>query len=85
MYDYKTERPKLFTDEGQRLFLKVRDKVNEMLDYSVAVKMGRIVDGISGDNWEIMACIDRMVELGEIKEMLPRMGSFVQDKIFMRA
>lgn len=31
MYDYKIERKKIFTEEGQKTFLKIRDNVKELL------------------------------------------------------
>ena len=40
MYDYQAERPEIFTEAGQRDFLKVRDNVQRLLDIAGAVKMG---------------------------------------------
>jgi len=69
-YDYATERPALFTDEGQQAFLEVRDKVNKMLMGNGAVMHGSI--RVPGDTWFHMACLDRMIELGEIVEITGR-------------
>jgi len=66
-YDYQTERPRLFTDDGQRKFLQVRDKVAAMLDESGAVMHGNL--RLTGDSWLTLACVDRMIELGEIVEI----------------
>jgi len=71
-YDYVCCRSWLFTDEGQRVFLKARDHAKELLKKAGAFKMGSAMAGFSaGDTDHAMACIDRMVELGEIVE-LPR-------------
>jgi len=82
-YNYQTEKAKIFTDEGQRDFLKIRNKVNELLETAGAFAMFRALC-ISGNTWFMMACVDRMVELGEIKEVT---GSDVrgQDRVFVAA
>jgi len=69
MYNYQTEKQKLFTDQGQVMFLKVRDRVNMLLDDAGAAMMMYAHKGISGDSWELIACLDRMIELKEIREI----------------
>lgn len=69
MYDYSQERPKLFTDAGQRLFLKLRDYAHRLLEEAGAVRMDRITRAGWGDGWFLLACVDRMVELGELREL----------------
>lgn len=71
-YNYQTERPRLFTEEGQILFLDVRDRVAELLKASGAFRFSHVNPKSGGyDSWALIACIDRLVELGEI-EQLPR-------------
>ena len=41
MYSYQRERPNLFTEEGQRMFLKIRDRVKSLLGQA-----GRIYHGV---------------------------------------
>jgi hypothetical protein len=65
-YKYEKLRANLFTDEGQRRFLRIRDKVKLLLESAGAFQMSVMLHG--GD-WECMACVDRLVELGEIKEI----------------
>lgn len=79
-YCYETEKPFLFTDEGQRLFLKVRDRVNQLIKEAGAFRQQEGVRGFSGSSWQMIACIDRLVELGEIEE-LPRQ-CWTQYKIY---
>ena len=70
MYDYSVEKPRILTDDGQRTFLKVRDHVRECLDKSGAVSMGKAMAGAGGgDSWLLMAYVDRMVEIGELREI----------------
>jgi hypothetical protein len=70
-YDYQTERPKLFTEEGQVQFLRVRDTANRLLKTAGAVRMDCLIEGLSGDVWGMLACADRLVELKEMVEVSP--------------
>lgn len=79
MYNYEAEKKELFTDEGQRMFLKIRDKVNELLDNAGAVRMQEAI----GYSWRQLACVDRMVELGELRE-IPQSGMPGQYRVFVR-
>lgn len=68
-YDYRLVRESLFTDEGQRLFLKVRDRLRDAVTRSGALRMREAISGFRGERWQVMACVDRMVELGELVEL----------------
>lgn len=85
MYDYSKIRSSIFTEEGQRLFIGIRDNVKRMLSVSGAVTMGKAIqlpEGIgAAGSWEMMACVDRMIELGELKE-LPTTG-WGQSRVFV--
>ena len=72
MYNYQQVKPLLFSDEGQRLFLKCRDRVKDLLKASGAVRMEEAIKTLSGTSWTMLACLDRMVELGEIREIRER-------------
>lgn len=69
MYCYSSEREKLFTDQGQRLFLGIRDHVRRLLREAGAVRMQEAISGFSGDGWTLLAAVDRLVELGELREI----------------
>lgn len=82
-YNYAEQRPHIFTEEGQRRFLRVRDASNELLNDAGAFCMCAPMRGVAGDVWELMACVDRMVELGEIREITgPNVAG--QDRVFVR-
>ena len=86
MYIYEKEKEYVFTEKGQRHFLHIRDLVNGLLDNAGAFAMGKAMslgDAGAASNWEMMACVDRLVELGEIKE-LPRGSIPGQFRIFVR-
>ncbi len=71
-YNYETEKPYILTDEGQREFLKARDWVKEILETAGAFQMGHFMSNgpLSGESWKMLAMIDRLVELGELRETL---------------
>lgn len=68
-YDYQRQRAGLFTEAGQGKFLQVRDKVKSLLQLAGAFRLEEALADVSGDSWESMACLDRLVELGEIVEL----------------
>lgn len=67
MYNYEKEKSRTFTEEGQVGFLKTRDKAKELLEIAGAFCITHVM--VSGDGWLAMAYVDRLVELGEIKEL----------------
>jgi len=82
MYNYQTERSKIFTEEGQRIFLAVRDRANELIVQAGAVSMQHATTVGSGDSWFLMACVDRLVELKELREITgPNTAG--QDRVFV--
>jgi hypothetical protein len=68
-YDYKTQQATLFNKDGQVMFLKIRDKAHELLKSAGAVRSGKLLEVTGGDTWDMLACIDRLVELGELREI----------------
>ena len=82
MYDYKIERHKIFTEKGQVEFLKTRDHVHEILKKSGAIAMGKAMVA-GGDSWIMMAYVDRLMELGEIREIKQGNNVAGQDRIFV--
>ncbi len=79
-YSYANERPRLFTEDGQVFFLKVRDATKALIAMSGAFRFDKL--SISGgyDSWELMAAIDRLVELGELEEC--QRPSWAQFKVY---
>jgi hypothetical protein len=69
MYDYKEHKHHVFTDEGQRMFMDIYRKSVEQLKFSGAFRLGNVISGVSGSTWDMIACVDRMVELGLIQEV----------------
>lgn len=84
MYSYQAEKSKIFTEDGQETFLKIRDKVHKLLKLSGAVMMENVVHGLTGSNWLHIACVDRLVELKEIREVT-KIGVAGQHRVFVSA
>lgn len=85
-YDYYGEsRDKLFTDEGQRVFLQVRDKAKHLLKIAGAFREEEVLTGIANvdSSWQLLACVDRMIELGEILECKNPRSSAEQHRVFV--
>lgn len=69
-YNYETQKKELFTDEGQRMFIKIRDKAHHLLKEAGAFRQQEVIsDCGGGESWTMIACVDRLVELGEIVEV----------------
>jgi hypothetical protein len=81
-YDYARERPKIFTEDGQVMFLKMRDNAKRLIKLSGAATANNIMHGVTGDSWGMLACIDRLVELKEILEVPNTLSRAGQHRIF---
>lgn len=87
MNNYKEIKPKLFTEDGVNLFIGIRDGTKSLLSKSGAVTMGQAMSSGKGggDSWMMMACVDRMVELGEIREINQGRDVAGQNRVFVSA
>jgi hypothetical protein len=83
-YEYHKQRPKLFTESGQDMLLKMRDRAFALIDSAGAVSSGKLLLVASmADTWDKLACMDYMVERGDLREVT---GSDVagQCRVFVR-
>jgi hypothetical protein len=84
-YRYEDQKPWLFTDEGQRALLAQRDWCQKALATAGSFTSGRGMAAISTpDTWKAMALFDRLVELGEIRE-LTGPEAWGQHRVFVKA
>lgn len=83
-YDYQAERPNLFTEAGQVMLLSVRDKVRQLTETAGACTIEKAISGQYGDSWLMLACVDRLVELGEIR-VIQNPKAMTQHNIIVRA
>lgn len=69
-YRYEDIRPHIFTEDGQRMFLKIRDESKRLIAEAGACRSDKLMKAAgTGDSWHMLACIDRLVELGELQEL----------------
>lgn len=68
-YDYAKLRAFVFTEKGQESLLRVRQEARKLLNLAGACQAGRLLRVLTGDTWESMACVDRLVELGVLREV----------------
>jgi hypothetical protein len=88
MYVYESEKKYVFTDKGQKHFLQIRDLVHKLLNDAGAFEMGKAMKlGSAGaaTTWEMMACVDRLVEIGEIEEVPRGPNTAGQNRLFVKA
>ena len=83
MYNYQEMKTQVFEEKNQVDFLKVRDTVKSLLEYCGSFKFSEAVREVHGDSWLMMAYVDRLVELGEIREITPP-NTAGQHRVFIK-
>lgn len=86
-YSYEIERSYVFTDEGQRHFLHIRDLANRLLSEAGVVMCDKLLvlgPVSAATDWEMLACVDRLVELGELIEVLNPLSRAGQHRLFVK-
>lgn len=68
-YNYVTEKPNVFTEDGQKTFLQIRDWITKHLSVTGVARVEEIImhAGADGDSWLQLACIERLIELKELQ------------------
>jgi hypothetical protein len=82
-YSYDDLKHTVFTESGQIKFLQIRDRAKHLITMSGAASCEKIIIGINGDTWEMLACIDRLVEIGDIMEVPNPHSRAGQHRIFI--
>ena len=83
-YRYTEHRAWLFTEQGSTCFLKFRDNAKALLDTAGAFCGFNAFEGVScGDTDRMLACLDRLVELGDVRCLNP--SAWGQHQVFVRA
>jgi len=83
-YHYLIEKPRLFTEDGFKMLIAIRDNARKLIDVAGCVRMDKAMGRVSGDSWQMLACIDYLVELGELREIAPIDSVAEQSRIFVR-
>ena len=82
MYNYQTQRNFVFSEEGQKDFLEIRDQAKRLTKEAGAVTAHKLMC-VTGCTWDMLACIDRLVELGELIEIPNPISAAGQHRIFI--
>jgi hypothetical protein len=82
-YDYATQRPNVFTESGSVMLMKIRDNTKSLISKAGVARSDKMMAGCSGDSWDMLACIDRLVEIGEIHEIPNTMSRAGQHRLFI--
>ncbi len=67
-YNYADQKEWLFTDEGQRAVHKTWGNIKALLHTAGAFRWDSVKFEGASSSFEMIAIIDRLVELGEIEE-----------------
>ena len=68
-YSYQEERAFVFTEAGQEMLMRVNDRADRLIAQSGVVTLEKLIQGETGSSWSMMACVDRLVEMGRLKEV----------------
>lgn len=63
MYNYEREKSFVFTTDGYNTINQIKQNIKNKEQFSMLDAM----NGICGDSWSIMACIDFLCENGEFR------------------
>jgi hypothetical protein len=81
-YVYGEQKQHVFSEGGQKMFLAIRDNAKALIKRAGAATMEKIIAGQSGDVWQMMACVDRLKELGELLEVRNEQSTAGQHRLF---
>ncbi len=82
-YDYAIQKPRLFTEDNQVLFLKIRDRAKALIKSAGVARLDKMIAGCTGDSWDMLACADRLVEIGDLHEIPNVMSGAGQHRVFI--
>jgi hypothetical protein len=85
MYKYETEKKALMNTDGFRKILRMRERIDKLLETSAAFTMSKAIEGLTGDIWSRMACVDFFVEEKIIQEVPNPHSTFGQNRVFIKA
>jgi hypothetical protein len=82
-YDYNREVEKIYSRDGVRALLVIRDAAEKLSRESGAVSAEALLrKSIASDSWMTMACIDFLVSVGDLVEISTRTGGMWQQRVF---
>jgi hypothetical protein len=85
VYKYETEKKALMSTDGFRKLLSMRERIDKLLETSGAFTMSKAIEGLTGDSWLSMACVDFFVEERTIQEVSNPHSTLGQNRVFIKA
>jgi len=83
-YNYEFHKKELYSDLGMQMLLDVNDKAIKLIEVSGCVKVSKVLDGITGDSFTMLACIDQLIKMKRVREVFPVSGSTAQNRILIK-
>ena len=83
MYKYEDEKKYVFTNPGHFILGKIQVRALEMIQHAGVCRLQNLIDNITCSDWEAMACVDRLVELGILREIAYEYPSG-QNRLFVK-
>lgn len=82
-YNYETMKPKVFTESGQRILLSIFKNIERyrLFGNKNRMNVNKMIKSVCGDTWTMLACINYLEELGEIK--LVKKGDMAQFNVYL--
>jgi len=82
VYEYKEHRPRIFTELGVKVLVKIIRKIDSMVETSGAFVEHKLY-GTAADSWLASTCLDYLVEIEEI-ERVSDDKTFLQNRVFVK-
>ena len=82
-YKYSIEKQKIFTEEGVKKIIQIKDNAVRLISRSGAATVSNIIQDVGGDSFLLVACIDFLVETGYLKKVAS--GSMTQHDVYILA
>ena len=70
MYKYEEMKKEVFTEDGYKTIVKIKRNIQNRECFNTT----ELIKNCSGDSWVMLACVDWLVESGEI-ELVSEKGS----------
>ncbi len=81
-YKYEREKPELFTEDGFKLLMKLRDEAKRLIAEAGVARADKIMTGATGSSWTMLAALDYMVECGDLRRVTARDDTAGQHQVF---
>lgn len=81
MYNYNEQKAKLFTTEGVKMLMQISANAKRLTDIAGCATIEKVISCASGDTWTMLACIDYLIEIGELRKVHQALSCLSQYEI----